>query len=73
MTYKMDNQDFPSRPVVKTLHPQCRRCGFAPWSGNDNSRMPHGKAETIGNPQEPTLQHRELYAIFCNSLYEKRM
>ena len=26
--------DFPSVPVAKTLHSQCRGPGFDPWSGN---------------------------------------
>ena len=28
------SRDFPGSPVVKTLHSQCRRRGFDPWSGN---------------------------------------
>ena len=27
-------RDFPSGPVVKTPHLQCRGHGFDPWSGN---------------------------------------
>ena len=27
-------RDFPCGPVVKTLHFQCRVCGFHPWSWN---------------------------------------
>ena len=27
-------RDFPSLPVVKTLHSQCRMTKFNPWSGN---------------------------------------
>ena len=29
-------EDFPGRPVVRTLHFQCRDCGFNSWLGNLN-------------------------------------
>ena len=31
---KERNSDFPSGPVAKTLHTQCRGPGFDPWLGN---------------------------------------
>ena len=31
---KREVRDFPGGPVGKTLHSQCRRPKFDPWSGN---------------------------------------
>ena len=31
------SQDFPDSSGVKTLHFQCRRCEFDPWSRNQDS------------------------------------
>ena len=32
--FSLQKKDFPSGPVAKTLHSQCRGPGFNPWSGN---------------------------------------
>ena len=32
--YKETEMDFPSGPVAKTTHSQCRGPRFDPWSGN---------------------------------------
>ena len=31
---RLENQDFPGDPAVKTLHSQYRETRFDPWSGN---------------------------------------
>ena len=33
-TFSLQKKDFPSGPVAKTLHSQCRGPGFDPWLGN---------------------------------------
>ena len=46
--FKINNQDFPDNPVVKTLHCQCRGCRFDPWSGQGakSSHAPKPKTKT---------------------------
>ena len=48
-------RDFPGGPVVKTLHFQCRGCGFHPWSGKLRSHMPH---DTAKRKEENQLQEK---------------
>ena len=41
---RRDIRDFPGGPLVKTLHFQCRRGSFDPWSGNEDPTLSLGKS-----------------------------
>ena len=49
---KTADKDFPSGPVFKTVHFQCKGCGFDPWLGNQDPTC-HAAPPKVDNMFHP--------------------
>ena len=56
-------RDFPSGPVVDTLHFHYRGYGFEPWSGNFRSHMLHGVIEKGKRKKQTNKKNAIRYPI----------